>query len=54
MIEGGATTHTITAAGDPNTTPGKVPIVKRRRRGEGVDGADMDYTNEVASEIEDR
>ena len=52
---GGATGPNVP---DPNSTPGKQPIVKRRRQGEGVVGSedtvDMETTVEAASELEGR
>jgi hypothetical protein len=58
LIEGGAAPEVTAAVVNPNSTPGKVPIVKRRRQGEGVDGeveqTDMDTSYEAASETEDR
>ena len=35
MIEGGAVPKVLAAVVNPTSTPGKVPIVKRRRQGGG-------------------
>lgn len=57
LIENGGAAVGVHAT-EPNSTPGKQPIVKRRRQGEGVDGdenaADMETSDEAASEWEDR
>lgn len=52
MIENGGTTSS--QDGSTASRPGKVPIVKRRRQGDGEEVLDMEYTTEASSHEEDR
>lgn len=54
LLENGAATGGSGGTTHTSSTPGKVPIVKRRRQGDGGDEVDTDMTNEAASEMEDR
>ena len=52
MLEGGNTSDGVELG--PSSTPGKVPIVKRRKQGDGEDTMEMDMASEAAFEREDR
>jgi hypothetical protein len=54
QIEYAVATDTSASGGVSNATPGKVPIVKRRKQGGEVDGVDSIMSDEAASVLEDR
>ena len=54
MIESGGETVEIVVPGPSNSTPGKHPIVKRRKQGVGEEEGEDQMTNVAASGSEDR
>lgn len=52
LLEGGSASDGAEVG--PSTTPGKAPIVKRRKQGVDGENMDMDVPSEAASDMEGR